>query len=325
MIGRSNDTQPVPLLPGLREHSFRSDPAQGSGPAGRVSLFPFNGPLDLFRSGCIGCVHLFVALAHPLEDLGNGFHMRIVNVPVSSHPRSSGMGDGYALSGTDLLVEQLGFVLYEMHGLVCRLVSFRGQGQGVQRDAFFEKEGDEASLISLRKEDIAMAERKTGTSLKAEQARVAARDVIHVGHLLRIPQPVGPQTSLVFGIGAKIKLHRVQHVAIEVLERTVLLSFLIPTQFCVTVEIPPQEAVLFSSEDDPVIPNRREIGFTRRGFEKGLVSSERCEQGLWLNHIVEYTRVDLLADGAVVVDFTSVVGCRLARPATVVRWRPGHH
>ena len=74
------------------------------------------------------------------------------------------------------------------------------------------------------------------------------------------------------------------------------------------MEIPPQEPVLFSSQDDSVIPNRQEIGFTRRGFGKGPVRSRRCEQGLGLNHIVKYPRVDLLAGGTVVVGFTSVVG-----------------
>ena len=111
-----------------------------------------------------------------------------------------------------------------------------------------------------------------------------------------------------FGIGAKIKLSRVQHVAIEVLKRSVLLSSPVPAQFRVAMEISPEESVLPFCQGDPVIPNRLKIGLTRRGFGQSLVFSGRCEQGPGLNYVLEYPGVDLLANGTVVVIFAPVVG-----------------
>ena len=70
------------------------------------------------------------------------------------------------------------------------------------------------------------------------------------------------------------------HVAIEVLKRSVFLSSLVPAQFRVAMEISPQEPVLLPSQDDSVITNFLEIGFTRRGFGKELVRPGRCKQGL---------------------------------------------
>ena len=157
------------------------------------------------------------------------------------------MGDGHAAHAANLLKQQQRIVhrhpgvdniailiaLLRRHNarLVaadCLVVESVARHPSLQEERY-----DLAGAIGV--EHVVVAYGVVDAALEAEETDVVPGQVIHIGHLLRVPPPVVVGSSLMVGRGAEVHAGRVDHVAVEVCQRAVDSTSGVPTQFRVSM------------------------------------------------------------------------------------------